>query len=37
MIAVIALANRLPVLTANPGDFASIDGLEVVAVDVAAP
>ncbi len=32
MIAAIALAEDLPVYTANPGDFAGIDGLEVVAV-----
>jgi tRNA(fMet)-specific endonuclease VapC len=32
MIAAIALANGLPLYTANPRDFAGIDGLEVVAV-----
>jgi len=32
MIAATALANDLPVYTANPGDFGGIDGLEVVAV-----
>lgn len=32
MIAAIAIANGLPVYTANPDDFAHIDGLEVVAV-----
>jgi tRNA(fMet)-specific endonuclease VapC len=34
MIAATALANDLPVYTANPGDFEQIDGLEVVAVEV---
>jgi len=34
MIAATALANGLPVYTANPGDFTGIDGLVVVAVDV---
>jgi tRNA(fMet)-specific endonuclease VapC len=34
MIAAIALANSLPVYTCNPGDFAGIDGLEVVPVPV---
>jgi hypothetical protein len=34
MIAATALANDLPVYTCNPGDFAGIDGLEVVAVPV---
>lgn len=33
LIAAIALANDLPVYTANPDDFAGVDGLEVVAVD----
>lgn len=32
MIAAIALANDLPLYTANPADFAGIDGLEVVTV-----
>lgn len=32
MIAAIAIANELPVYTCNPGDFAAIDRLEVVAV-----
>ena len=32
MIASIALANGLPLYTANPRDFAGIEGLEVVAV-----
>jgi predicted nucleic acid-binding protein len=36
MIAAIALANRLPVYTCNPGDFEGIDGLEVVPVPVPA-
>ncbi len=34
MIAATALANDLPVYTANPRDFEEIDGLEVVAVAV---
>ncbi|MGI8623793.1 MAG: type II toxin-antitoxin system VapC family toxin [Solirubrobacteraceae bacterium] len=34
MIAATALANGLPVYTANPDDFHEIDGLEIVAVDV---
>lgn len=36
MIAAIALANDLPLYTANPADFAGIDGLEVVAVEQPA-
>ena len=32
MIAAVALANELPLYTCNPDDFASIDGLTVVAV-----
>lgn len=36
MIAAAALANDLPLYTCNPADFASIDGLEVVAVPVPA-
>ena len=36
MIAATARANGLPVYTANPGDFAGIPGLDVVAVDVPA-
>lgn len=32
MIAATALSRDLPVYTCNPGDFAGIDGLEVVAV-----
>ena len=32
LIAATALANGLPVYTANPADFSGIDGLEVVAV-----
>jgi tRNA(fMet)-specific endonuclease VapC len=34
MIAATALANDLPIYTANPDDFGQIDGLEVVAVVV---
>jgi tRNA(fMet)-specific endonuclease VapC len=34
MIAAIALANALPVYTANPSDFSGIDGLEVVAIEI---
>lgn len=34
MIAATALANRLPVYTCNPGDFAGIDGLTVVGLPV---
>ncbi len=34
MIAATALANELPIYTANPDDFREIDGLEVVAVVV---
>jgi predicted nucleic acid-binding protein len=34
MIAATALANDLPIYTANPDDFGHIDGLEVVAVVV---
>lgn len=37
MIAATALANELPVYTANPADFRDIDGLEVVAVEVPEP
>ncbi len=36
MIAAIALANDLPVYTCNPADFSGIDGLEVIAVPIAA-
>lgn len=32
MIAATALANDLPLFTCNPGDFAAIDGLSVIAV-----
>ncbi len=32
MIAATAMANGLPLYTANPDDFAHIDGLTVVAV-----
>lgn len=34
MVAATALANDLPIYTANPDDFRAIDGLEVVAVIV---
>lgn len=37
MIAATALANDLPVYTANPSDFDGIDDLEVVAVEVPIP
>lgn len=37
MIAAIAIANGLPVFTCNPGDFAGIEGLEVVAVPTPTP
>ena len=33
MIAATALANELPIYTANPADFRDIDGLEVVGVE----
>jgi tRNA(fMet)-specific endonuclease VapC len=33
LIAATALANELPVYTANPDDFHKVDGLEVVAVE----
>jgi predicted nucleic acid-binding protein len=36
MIAATAMSNGLPVYTANADDFAAIDGLRVVAVDVPA-
>lgn len=36
MIAATALANDLPIYTANPADFAAIDGLKVVPVAVPA-
>jgi len=36
MIAAIAMANELPIYTCNPADFAGIEGLEVVAVEVGA-
>lgn len=32
MIAATAIANDLPIYTCNPGDFAGIDGLELIAV-----
>lgn len=34
MIAAIALSRGLPVYTCNPGDFAAVEGLEVVPVEV---
>lgn len=34
MIAAIAIAQAMPVHTCNPRDFAGIDGLEVVAIDL---
>jgi predicted nucleic acid-binding protein len=34
MIAATALANGLPIYTANPDDFSGIDRLEVIAVSV---
>jgi tRNA(fMet)-specific endonuclease VapC len=40
MIAATAVATALPLYTCNPGDFAGIDGLEVVVVphpDLSAP
>jgi hypothetical protein len=36
MIAATAMAHDLPVYTCNPGDFAGIEGLEVVPVPVPA-
>lgn len=36
MIAATAIANGLPVYTANPADFAGIDELEVIAAPVPA-
>jgi predicted nucleic acid-binding protein len=36
MIAAIALANELPIYSANPTDFASIDDLEVIEVTATA-
>jgi predicted nucleic acid-binding protein len=35
MIAAIAIANDLPLYTANPDQFMGIDGLEVVAVTIS--
>lgn len=37
MIAATAIANGLPVYTANPSDFAGVDDLEVVAVAEPVP
>ena len=34
MVAAIAISNDLPLYTANPTDFAGIDGLDVHAVTV---
>jgi predicted nucleic acid-binding protein len=34
MIAATALAHALPLYTCNPGDFAGIEGLDVVTVPV---
>lgn len=34
MIAAIAVANEMPLYTANPDDFAGIDGLRVVGIHV---
>ena len=35
MVAAIAIANDLPLYTANPGDFAGIDGLDVRPVAIS--
>jgi predicted nucleic acid-binding protein len=35
MIAAVAIANGLPLFTCNPRDFGDIDGLDVVALDLA--
>jgi tRNA(fMet)-specific endonuclease VapC len=37
MIAAIAIANKLPVYTCNPRDFAGIDGLTVIPVPAPIP
>jgi tRNA(fMet)-specific endonuclease VapC len=37
MIAAIAIANKLPVYTCNPPDFAGIDGLTVIPVPAPIP
>jgi len=37
MIAAICVANELPIHTCNPGDFADIDGLEVIGVSHPGP
>jgi predicted nucleic acid-binding protein len=34
MIAATALSNQLPLFTSNPGDFAGIDGLDVVSIPI---
>jgi tRNA(fMet)-specific endonuclease VapC len=34
MIAATAIANDLPIYTCNPAGFSSIDGLDVVAIQV---
>jgi predicted nucleic acid-binding protein len=36
MVAAIAIANDLPIYTCNPADFAGIDNLRVVAIDLPA-
>jgi tRNA(fMet)-specific endonuclease VapC len=37
MIAATAISNQIPLFTPNPNDFASIDGLEVVAIPIPGP
>jgi len=34
MIAATAIANDLPIYTCNPGDFAGVDDLDVVALPI---